>query len=310
MANPFRQGVRYLTDSGLETTLVFHEGRHLPAFAAYVLLEQEEGQARLARYYRQHAALAAAYGLGFVFETPTWRASADWGAVVGHSPAALGRINRRAVAMMRELAREFPGVPTLVSGQIGPRGDGYDPGAAVSVEEAAGYHARQIRALAAADLVTALTITSAAEGAGIALAASHLGVPAVVSFTVETDGRLPTGQPLGEAIEEVDAASEGSVLHFMVNCAHPEHFAGALSEPAAARIGGLRANASRLSHAELEAAETLDDGDPHDLGQRYAVLAKALPGLVVFGGCCGTDARHVGCIAAGLAPPVPPARAA
>jgi len=305
MANPFRPGLRYLTDSGLETTLVFHDGRDLPAFAAYVLVDEDDGQARLATYYRQHAAIAAAYGLGFVFETPTWRASNGWGAAIGHSPAAIGRINRRAVAMMHELTREFPALPALVSGQVGPRGDGYVVGREMSVDEAAGYHARQIRALVAADLVTAMTMTYAAEAAGIARAAAYLGVPAVISFTVETDGRLPSGQPLGEAIEEVEAATDGSVLHYMVNCAHPEHFTHVLDGPFAARIGGIRANASCLSHAELDAAETLDEGDPHDLGRRYRELARQLPNLKVFGGCCGTDARHAGCIAAAIATPVP-----
>lgn len=301
MANPFRPGVRYLTDSGLETTLVFRDGRALPAFAAYVLLEDVEGRERLRSYYREHALLAAEHKLGFVYETPTWRANPDWGAVAGHDCWALDRLNRAAVELMREVAAEFPHVPSVVSGQIGPRGDGYVAGAAMSVDEAAGYHSQQIRALAGADMVTAMTMTNAAEAIGIALAADIIGLPSVISFTVETDGRLPSGQPLGEAIEEVDSETDRAPIHYMVNCAHPEHFAHVLDGAFTARIGGLRANASRMSHAELDAAETLDDGDPHDLGRRHGELAKVLPNLVVLGGCCGTDVRHVRCIAAAVA---------
>ena len=96
---------------------------------------------------------------------------------------------------------------------------------------------------------------------------------------METDGRLPDGTSLGDAIEAVDAATGGYPAYYMVNCAHPTHFAEVL-DPAAAwteRLGGIRANASTASHAELDEAEELDAGDPVDLAERYAALRGRPP---------------------------------
>jgi homocysteine S-methyltransferase len=125
-------------------------------------------------------------------------------------------------------------------------------------------------------------------------------IPAAVSFTVETDGRLPTGQPLHEAIDQVDAETSSGAAYFMVNCAHPTHFADALEYDGAwrQRLVGLRANASSKSHAELDESTELDEGDPQDLGARHAALRDRLPNVTVLGGCCGTDARHVAAICA------------
>jgi len=179
-------------------------------------------------------------------------------------------VNRRGVRLLEELreeADERP--PILVAGCIGPRGDGYQVDETMAAEEAERYHSPQVEVFAetSADLVSALT-TYAEEAIGIVRAASAAGVPAAVSFTVETDGRLPSGQPLQQAIEQVDAETDGAAAYFMVNCAHPTHFADVLDAgaPALERIRGLRANASTMSHAELDQAEELDDGDPVDLG--------------------------------------------
>jgi S-methylmethionine-dependent homocysteine/selenocysteine methylase len=129
-------------------------------------------------------------------------------------------------------------------------------------------------------------------------------MPVAISFTVETDGRLATGQPLRAAIEQVDDMTAGYPVYYMLNCAHPSHFDAALAEGGAwvARIRGLRANASRLSHAELDALPAPDPGDPEELGRAYACLKRRLPQLNVFGGCCGTDQRHLEHIAAACAP--------
>lgn len=289
---------RFLTDSGLETTLVFLDGMELPAFAVFVLVNSETGRDRLLAYYREHAAIAVRHGLGFVFETPTWRANPDWGYRVGYDGAALDRVNRDSVAMMRGIATDFPTIPTLVSGQIGPRGDGYVAGAAMSVAEAADYHSAQIAALGEADVVSALTMTNVPEAIGIVEAARQLGQKVAISFTTETDGHLPSGVPLAEAIEEVDAATRAYARYFMVNCAHPSHFRASLSGAVAARIAGIRANASTMSHAELDSCETLDIGDPEALGRDYDELCALLPNLRIFGGCCGTDIRHIAFIAA------------
>jgi homocysteine S-methyltransferase len=294
-----------LTDGGLETTLIFHRGVDLPLFAAFTLLGDEEGESLLRRYYDSYLRLAAEHGTGFVLESATWRASPRWADELGISPEELEGLNRRAIALLEELREEnaarVPG-PILISGCIGPQDDGYQPARLLSADESERYHATQVGTFAdtAADLATMMTITYAAEAIGFARAAAAAGLPSVVSFTVETDGRLPSGQPLGEAIEEVEEETSGSPAHYMINCAHPSHFADALDPGTgwAERIRGLRANASTLSHAELDQATELDDGDPDDLGERYAALAGQLPNLAVLGGCCGTDDRHVAAIAA------------
>jgi len=292
-----------LTDAGLETVLVFHEGLELPHFAAFPLLDDEEGRATLRRYYEPFLALAAERGAGFVLETPTWRANSDWGARLGYSPIDLHRVNADAVALARELALAWVGSGrVLISGAVGPRGDGYVPGAMMTSEEAAAYHRPQIRTFAEAgvDLVTALTLSYVEEAVGVVAAAAEAGIPSVVGFTVETDGRLPSGTTLGEAIGQVDAATGSAAAWFAVNCAHPEHIAHgfpAEDEPWQSRIGALRANASRQSHAELDEAEVLDDGDPADLARGYVDLGARLPAVRVLGGCCGTDVRHVSALA-------------
>jgi homocysteine S-methyltransferase len=237
--------------------------------------------------------------LGFVLETPTWRANSDWGARLGYSRDDLARINRQSVELMLELRSEFetPQTSIVISGAIGPRGDGYDPDRIMSMQEAQDYHAAQIDAFrdTAADLVTAFTLNYVNEGIGVARAAKAAGMPAVISFTVETDGRLPTGETLKEAITAVDRESGAAPVYYMVNCAHPTHFRDALAsgEDWVKRIGGFRANASRRSHAELDQATELDAGDPIEFGRQYAELQRLLPQATVLGGCCGTDHRHV-----------------
>jgi S-methylmethionine-dependent homocysteine/selenocysteine methylase len=297
---PQLDGGLYLTDGGIETTLIFHDGLELPHFAAFHLLKDEAGTAALRRYFARYAGIARANGTGFVLESPTWRASADWGARLGYSPAALAEANAQAIALMHDVRRAFQadgGAPFVVSGCVGPRGDGYDPGAAMSPDEAQAYHAGQIGTFAAteADMVTAITMTNASEAIGVARAAMAAGMPVALSFTVETDGRLPTGQSLKEAIAEVDEATGGAPAYYMINCAHPTHFAATLAGKGAwlGRIRGIRANASKRSHAELNEAPDLDAGDPVELGGEYRALVRRLPQINVLGGCCGTDHRHI-----------------
>jgi len=290
-----------LTDSGLETWLVFHRGVDLPEFAAFPLLEDADGRTLLNEYFSDHLRLAEDAKTGVVLETPTWRANADWGAKLGYDAAALDRVNRAAVAFLRDLAQEFDDVDLIVSGNLGPRGDGYNPSELLAPEDAESYHGTQIDSFVAAgaDRVTMLTATHTGEAIGVVRAAAAARIPVVTAFTVETDGRLPSGQPLHEAIAEVDDATGGAALHFGINCAHPDHFADALDVDHAAigRIELLRANASRASHAELDQAEDLDDGDPTELAGQYAQLLERHPHLRVLGGCCGTDTRHVEAIA-------------
>jgi S-methylmethionine-dependent homocysteine/selenocysteine methylase len=298
---PQLEGDLFVTDGGIETTLIFHQGLDLPAFAAFDLLKDDEGTKALRRYYEPYAALARDHRLGFVLESPTWRASPRWAAELGYSEQDLDQLNRKAIALLEEIREEYEGdgTPVVISGCIGPRDDGYQASEALSADAAREYHATQIATFAdtAADMVTATTMTSADEAAGVSRAASDAGLPAAISFTLETDGRLPTGQSLKDAIAEVESATEASAAYYMINCAHPTHFEDVLAgEPWTERIRGLRANASMKSHAELDEAPELDTGDPSDLGARYAGLRSKLPQLNVLGGCCGTDHRHVAAI--------------
>ena len=283
----------------METTLIYRDGLELPEFATFPLLEDYAGTEVLRTYYASYAQLAAELGAGLVLDTPTWRANPDWGEKLGYGAAALEDVNRRAVALLRELRRDEP--PLLISGCVGPRGDGYVVGETMTAAEAERYHDAQIAVFAeeGVDLVSALTLTYADEATGIVRAAARHGVQVVISFTVETDGRLPSGQALGEAIEQVDRDTGAAAAYFMVNCAHPTHFAHVLEDgaPWLERIAGLRANASTKSHAELDESDDLDSGDPDDLGARYRSLQDLLPRLAVVGGCCGTDERHVAAVA-------------
>ena len=298
---PQLDGRLFLTDGGIETWLIFHDRLELPLFAAFDLLKDATGTEALRRYFRRYRDLAREAGTGFVFESPTWRASRDWGDRLGYSAADLASANARAMALGAELRREAQDLVVVLSGCVGPRGDGYRPEALMTGEEAQDYHAEQVTALAAggAEMVTAITMTHVGEALGVARAAAAVGLPVAISFTVETDGSLPGGEDLGDAIAAVDDATGGAPAYYMINCAHPTHFADRVAGggPWTGRIGGLRANASRCSHAELDAATELDDGDPEELGAQYAQLRRRLPGLAVLGGCCGTDHRHVAAIA-------------
>ena len=295
---PHLSGGTFITDGGMETTLIFDDGIDLPHFASFVLLDDAGGIDALRAYYASYLEIAAQHGVGIVLDTPTWRANPDWGDRLGYSAAALADVDRRAVALLEELRSTAEGVPhVIISGCIGPRGDGYRVDNEMTAGEAQRYHEPQVATFAdtAADLVSALTLTYADEAVGVARAAQDVAIPSVISFTVETDGRLPSGQSLKEAIEEVDAQTGGSIAYFMINCAHPKHFAHVLEEDGdwRGRIRGLRANASEKSHAELDEAEELDSGDPAALARHYRELQTLLPSLTVVGGCCGTNQRHV-----------------
>jgi len=305
---PQLSGDFFLTDGGLETTLVFHEGFELPAFAAFDLLKNARGQATLEDYFRKYAAVAKKYGVGFVLESPTWRSNPDWGQKIGYTKQDLVAMNRQAIDLLSNIRDDFEDEKTqiVISGCIGPRGDGYNPTSMMSAAEAEAYHAWQMAVMAETetDMVSALTMTYAEEAIGVVRAAQAVGLPVVISFTVETDGRLPSGQTLKDAIEQVDAETNDGPAYYMINCAHPTHFERTLTidEPWVQRIRGLRANASCLSHAELDEAKELDDGNPVELGSQYRALQEKLRNLNIFGGCCGTDHRHIEAIAEACVP--------
>lgn len=299
-------GSPFLTDAGLETCLVFNDGLDLPAFAAFAMLGDERGRECLNAYYRDFLDLAAQHGTGFVLDAPSWRANPDWGTSIGYDRRALAAASRDGMALLEGL-RAGSGIAdqVVLNMVIGPRGDGYRPGALMSIREAQDYHAWQIGCAVddGADLVTGVTMNYAEEAQGVAAAAAQAGVPCVISFTVETDGRLPSGMALAEAVRRVDDSSAGSVAYYMINCAHPSHFEKVLGDDIlAARIGGIRANASRMSHSELDEAVELDDGDPDEFASDYRRLLDLLPNLCVLGGCCGTDHRHIAAVAGACLP--------
>jgi homocysteine S-methyltransferase len=293
----------FLSDGGLETTLMFHERMELPHLAAFDLLKSAAGLASLRRYFETYLEIARRHGTGFILEAPTWRASPGWGALLGYDVQTLADANRIAIGLLLELRamHETPDMPIVISGNLGPRGDGYRPDTRMSIAEARDYHDFQVRTFADtdADLVTAFTLNYIEEAAGIVQAARAARIPVVISFTLETDGRLPTGESLPEAIQATDAETDGYAAYYMINCAHPTHFRHLFNDAGAwrDRIRGVRANASRRSHAELDESPDLDAGNPPELGAQYRELRALLPGLNVLGGCCGTDHRHVGAIA-------------
>ena len=307
---PPRIGQLFVTDGGIETHTIFNLGEDLPNFSSYVLTDTAHGRQVLRDYYRPYIAIAKAAGRPFLFDPNTWRANPDWGTLNGHSPAALRQSNIESVKLFRELQAEFraEGIDSVVSGVIGPRRDGWKYDGAMTVEESEAYHGVQIEAFAEAgvDYVSAYTLTNTPEAIGIVRAARRHDLPVVISFTLETDGNLPGGKTLGTAIVETDEATASYVSYFMLNCAHPIHFAPVLrsGDKWVERIGGLRVNASMKSHAELDEATSLDIGDIRDLAQRYGRLLPLLPNLRVIGGCCGTDHRHIGAICSHVLPPV------
>lgn len=292
----------FLTDGGFETWLFFQKGFEAPEFAAIVLMDDEEARRAMRSYFDDFLTMAASARTGFVLDTNTWRGCTHWGPQLNKSASEMLRLTADAVSFAKELRAGWQSrvSPILLNGVVGPAGDGYEAGEVPEAERARDMHRPQIECLARAgvDMVSAITMTNTSEAIGITRAAADLGLPTVISFTVETDGRLPTGETLGEAVGEVDTVTGNAPIYYMVNCAHPDHFRDAIRTEAdwVGRIGGVRANASRLSHAELDVAESLDQGNPEEFGALHAELVDLLPNLRVVGGCCGTDHRHVGCV--------------
>jgi S-methylmethionine-dependent homocysteine/selenocysteine methylase len=290
----------FMTDGGLETDLIFNHGLELPEFAAFDLLKIEEGKQTLRKYFQDYLNISKKQCSGFVLEAPTYRANPDWALKIGYSIESLDEVIRIAVLELEQLRKdnESEDFKIAISVCIGPRGDGYSPDNQMSIEIAEEYHSYQIKLAADtnADLVSALTMNYNEEAIGIVKAAKKHSIPVVISYTVETDGKLPSGQSLEEAITSLDKLTDNYVSYYMINCAHPDHFSDVLNPNSiwAKRIKGLRANASTKSHAELDESETLDAGDKDQLAKKYQELKLLLPNLNVIGGCCGTDHTHLG----------------
>ncbi|MBT31672.1 MAG: homocysteine S-methyltransferase [Thalassobius sp.] len=290
---------RFITDGGLETSLIFKHGIELPYFAAFDLINNRNHKAILLNYYQQYIDLAKKYDTGFIFESPTWRANIDYGVKLGYNQLELFEINSKIINQMRRLSRQFAGhqKQIFVSGCIGPRYDAYNPAESMTPEIANNYHSLQIDAFKSsnADVATAMTMSNISEALGITQAAQREDLPVIISYTLETDGKLPSGESLEDAISLIDEITEAYPLYYMINCAHPTHFLHVLDpdESWTRRIMGVRANASCKCHSDLDECKTLDAGDKHDLAHQYIKLHEKLPNLMVYGGCCGTDISHI-----------------
>ncbi|MDJ0640581.1 MAG: homocysteine S-methyltransferase family protein [Paracoccaceae bacterium] len=296
-ALPHESDKRYMVYAGTGTDLIFNHHIELPGFASFPLLENPETRALLASQMEDLVRLSGDMGLGCILDAPTWMANADRAAPLGYDPVRLVDVNRDAVALMEDVRRASGRDDVLVSACIGPRFDPYADIPSMSAESARRYHSAQLAALkdTSVDLVTAYTFNRLSEAAGCISAARDIDMPIVMSLVVETDGCLADGTKLVDAVDAIDAETDGAALFFMVNCAHPLHFAEALD--AHPRLMGIVSNASSCSHAELDEAETLDEGDPEQLGRETAEIIRRNPSIRVFGGCCGTDMRHLASMA-------------
>lgn len=295
---PLKNGTPFITDAGLETELIFREGYDLPEFASFPLVQDEKGIEDIKAYYAHYIDIAKQQNTGLLLESPTWRASTDWGDKLNFSQSEIAECNQLAIELLDEIRKSSTlKSPFVISGCIGPRYDGYDPQHYMSAEEAERYHEAQIKTFSTtqADVVTALTMTSINEALGISRAAKKYDMPVIISFTTETDGKLPSGETLQQAIETIDKDTYAYPFYYMINCAHPTHFHSELTGDNMwlKRIGGVRANASCKSHAELDEATELDSGNPKELGQQYKILKSRLSNMHVIGGCCGTNHHHV-----------------
>lgn len=295
---PHESNYLFITDGGLETTAIYRDGIELPAFSSIHLMRSDRGIKYLENYFSEFVELAKKNNVGLILETPTWRASADWAEQLNATPQELSELTKQAAELLCRIRDKHAdaNVPMVVAGSLGPRGDGYKSGR-MTADEAKEYHLPHIEALkdGGADFVSALTLTYPEEAVGVIEASRSVGIPVVVSFTVETDGRLPNGDDYLQTVEKVDKLTDGYVSYFMINCAHPTHFSHIFESdsPVIKRIAGIRANASCKSHEELDNSTTLDIGNPHELGEQIVELRRRNPNLKVLGGCCGTDIRHI-----------------
>lgn len=288
----------FLTDGGTETWLIHKAGLDLPNFSSFHLLNDSAAYGHIWSYYRAFADIAVEHGVGFIFDSLTYRASRDWGALLGFSDAALAEMNLMALDFYRDVAKEagLADQDVIISGCVGPKGDAYERNDGLTADGAQEYHQAQVDTFKTgdADIVTALSLSSSQEAIGIVRAAQSAGLPSAISFMVEKDHRLQSGESLRSAIETVDEETGSAAAYFMINCAHPVDFGPALKdEPWATRVHGIRANASKADHSFLNLLGHLDEGDPDELAGEYAGLRSRFPHMNVFGGCCGTDFSHV-----------------
>jgi len=293
----------YLTEGGTETEILYKWGYELPEFAMFPLLDNPEADACIRAIYRRYFDVAEAHDTGLLVVGHDYRASPDWGRKLGYSPAGLAEMQHRTIAFLTDIRAEYEGrvADVYVAGGIGPRGDAYGTGAAISEAEAEDYHSVQLTTLKEtdADMAIALTFNNIPEAVGVVRAAKSIGLPLGVSLTLTPESRLRSGPTLREAVEAIDEKTEGAAAWFGTNCSHPLEFEPAIADTGAwtARLRYVRPNASRMEKLALCKLGHLEDGDPVELGRQMGEVAHRFPQADILGGCCGTDERHLGEIA-------------
>jgi len=289
----------FLTEGGIETEIIYKHGFELPEFAMFTLLENPRAVGVMRDMFRRQLDVAAEFAMSVLLTGLDYRASPDWGARLGYSQHGLAEINIRAIEFLREIASEYhEQIPRiLIGGIIGPRGDAYQLNKTITSVEAEDYHAVQLATLKAAkvDFACALTFNNTPEAIGVARAATTIGVPLTVSLTVNSNGRLKSGPTVAEAVKSIDAeAGKSAPAFYMLNCSHPVEFEPALTEGAwLERLRGFRPNASKMEKIALCKLGHLEEGNPVELGRLMGDLARRIPHMDIWGGCCGTGETHL-----------------
>jgi homocysteine S-methyltransferase len=293
-------GLNYLTEGGQETEILYKYGFELPHFAMFPLLDNPRAMTELRGMYGRYLDTAAQHGFGVVIGGLDYRASPDWASLLGYRGEALAQMQIRAIDFLRDVARPYHGqVPAvLYAGIVGPRGDAYELNRTITAQEAEQYHSEQLATLARAgvDLIEAMTFNSVDEVIGLSRAASQVGLPLSVSFTLDhSTSRLLSGPTLKEAIETVDAQTgDDRPAFYGINCSHPLEFMPAI-EPGSwfERVRVLRPNAAMMDKISLCTLGHLESGDPAQLGELMGGLARQYPHIDMWGGCCGTWDAHL-----------------
>lgn len=280
------------------------EGLELDPFVVNSAFIYEDTKRRaLEEICREYLEIGRQFGLPLLMSTPTWRASRERIAAAGLAGRDLNADNAAFLEQLRSSYQEYAD-KVLICGLMSCKGDAYQPGEALSVEQAAVFHAWQAKKLAATtvDLILASTLPSLSEATGLALALAATGKPYLISFVVRPTGTLLDGTPLQEAVAAIDATANPKPLAFMINCTHVSFARSALlhevnsSAYVRQRVIGLLANTAALSPEYLDNSSHLVEEEPEAFGASVAALGQEL-GLKILGGCCGTDGRHLTALA-------------
>jgi len=299
---PQKEGCLYLTEGGTETELMYKHGFELPHFAMFPLLDNPKAVSKMREMFRSYLDVAAKHEFSALMGGLDYRASPDWGELLGYSPASLSDANLQSIEFLREVAMDYSSqIPEiLIQGLIGPRGDAYERNETITENEAEDYHAVQLETLKKADVDSALAITfnNIPESVGVARAAAEIGVPLGISLTLDSNSKLRSGPSLAEAITIIDKETDQSPAYFLINCSHPLEYELAI-EPGdwVKRIRGVRPNASKMEKIALCKIGHLEEGDPEELGTLCGDLARRYPHMDIWGGCCGTWDNHLNEIA-------------